>query len=93
MRRKRNLLFALGVVMLVVVPPAFAQGSGEEPVVDLMQFIPEQFRGDFADRNGDGIPDLGELPPEGVAGIWDDRLGEVTEEGFLEAVTGDFDPA
>ena len=91
MRRVRNLLLALGVVTLFTVPPALAQE--EEPVVDLMQFIPEQFRGDFADINGDGIPDLGALPPEGVAGIWDDRVGEVTEEGFLEAVSGEFDPA
>lgn len=91
MRRVRNLLLALGVVVLFVVPPALAQE--EEPVVDLFQFIPEQFRGDFADLNGDGIPDLGQLPPEGVAGIWDDRVGEVTEEGFLDAVSGEFDPA
>lgn len=89
MRRVRNLLLALAVLLLVTLPPAFAQE--EEPVVDLMEFIPEQFRADFSDRNGDGIPDLGELPPEGVAGIWDDRVGEVSEEGFLAAVSGSFD--
>ena len=39
MRRVRNLLLALGVVTLFTVPPALAQE--EEPVVDLMEFIPE----------------------------------------------------
>jgi hypothetical protein len=91
MRRMRNLLFALAVVVLVAVPPAFAQE--QEPVVDLMEFIPTQFRADFSDRNGDGIPDIGELPPEGIAGIWDDKIGEVSEEGFLAAVSGTFDPS
>jgi hypothetical protein len=88
MQRWRNLLLAVGLVALVTLPSvALAQ---EEPKVDLTQFIPEQFRADFVDRNGDGIPDLGQIPPEGVAGIWDDKLGEVTDEGFLAAVSGDF---
>ena len=43
----RNLLLALAAVVLVAVPPAFAQE--EEPVVDLMEFIPDQFRTDVAD--------------------------------------------
>ncbi len=86
MRRWRNLLLAMGLVALMAIPhTGFA---AEEPKVDLMQFIPEQFRADFVDRNGDGIPDLGTIPPEGVAGIWDDKVGEVTDEGFLAAVEG-----
>ena len=86
MQRWRNLLLVTGIVALVVFPSAAL--AQEEPQVDLMQFIPEQFRADFADRNGDGIPDLSSIPPEGVAGIWDDKVGEVTDEGFLGAVTG-----
>src|SRR3972149_11424807 len=74
---------------LLGVPPAFARE--EEPVVDLMEFSPDQFRTDVAELNGDGIPALGALPPEGIAGIWDDKVGEVSEEGFLAAVSGSFD--
>jgi len=85
MKRWLRLLLAMGVVGLVgVTPTAFAQEDGTQ--VDLMEFIPEQFRGNFEDRNGDGIPDLREVPPEGIAGIWDDSVGETSEEGFLEAV-------
>ncbi|MFH1105248.1 MAG: hypothetical protein V1757_09975 [Actinomycetota bacterium] len=90
MRRWRNLLLVMGLLALIVFPSAAL--AQEEPKIDLMQFIPEQFRADFADRNGDGIPDLGKIPPEGVAGIWDDKVGEVTDEGFLAAVSGDFNP-
>jgi len=84
MKRWRNLLLATGLLALTVQPAMVL--AQEESTVDLMQFIPEQFRADFADLNNDGIPDLGELPPEGVAGIWDDKVGEVTDEGFLAAV-------
>ena len=89
MTRWRNLLLVAGLLALTVSPgTALAQG---EPTVDLTQFIPEQFRADFADRNADGIPDLGAIPPEGVAGIWDDKVGEVTDEGFLAAVGSGFE--
>lgn len=90
-RRRRNLILAMGLLALVVAPAASAQdrvaGAEDQIVIDLLQFVPEQFRGDLIDRNGDGIPDLGEIPPEGTAGIWDDRVGEVTDEAFLLAVS------
>ena len=89
MKKWRDLLLVMGLATLIAVPSAAL--AQEEPQVDLMQFIPEQFRADFADRNADGIPDLGTIPPEGVAGIWDDKVGEVTDEGFLAAVSGNFD--
>lgn len=88
MQRWRNLLLVLGLLGLVVLPGAAV--AQEQPPVDLMQFIPEQFRADFADRNADGIPDLGTLPPTGVAGIWDDKVGEVSDDQFLAAVSGSF---
>jgi hypothetical protein len=84
-RRWRYLVLATGFVALLAVGPAASAGT--EPAIDLLQFIPEQFRADFVDRNGDGIPDLGEIPPEGTAGIWDDRVGAVTDEEFLTAVS------
>ncbi|WKZ82065.1 MAG: hypothetical protein QY307_08225 [Acidimicrobiia bacterium] len=93
MRRLGRLLLAIAMVVVVGVPQLALAQEDQEPVVDLMEFIPEQFRDDFTDRNGDGIPDIGELPPEGIAGIWDDKVGEVSEDGFLEAVSGDFDDA
>lgn len=91
MRRLGRLLLAIALVVMVGVPQLVLAQEDQEPVVDLMEFIPEQFRDDFTDRNGDGIPDIGELPPEGIAGIWDDKVGEVSEEGFLDAVSGEFD--
>ena len=91
MQRIRRLLVLLAAAALLGLPQMALAQQAQEPVVDLMEFIPEQFRADFADRNGDGIPDIGELPPVGIAGIWDDRIGEVTEEGFLAAVSGTFD--
>lgn len=84
-RRSRLLLIPLGLVLLTAGGPM--AGAGQEPQVDLSQFIPEQFRGDFVDLNGDGIPDLGALPPEGIAGIWDDKVGAVTDEDLLDAVS------
>jgi hypothetical protein len=84
-RRWRHLTLVLGLVALVAAGPAV--GAQDDIQVDLMEFIPEQFRGDFEDRNGDGIPDLGSLPPEGIAGIWDDRVGAIDEEAFLDAVS------
>jgi len=86
MRRWRNLLLAAGLVALMAIP--YTSAAAEEQQVDLMQFIPAQFQGDFADQNGDGIPDLGAIPPEGVAGIWDDKVGEVDDASFLAAVSG-----
>lgn len=84
-KRVSYLLFSLGLVLLVAAGPM--AGAQDEAKVDLMEFIPAQFQGDFADLNGDGIPDLGALPPEGVAGIWDNKVGAVTDEAFLDAVS------
>ena len=87
MKRWCNLLLAVGVFGLMAIAPlAAAGGSADEVVVDLFEFIPEQFRDDFEDRNADGIPDLKEVPPEGIAGIWDDQFGEVEENAFIAAV-------
>ncbi|MEX0826836.1 MAG: hypothetical protein WD184_08830 [Acidimicrobiia bacterium] len=87
MKRWRNLLLAVGLIMLIgAAPYATAQG---DPTIDLFEFIPEQFRDDFEDRNGDGIPDFKEVPPEGIAGIWDDAVGEVEDQAFLDAVGSD----
>jgi hypothetical protein len=84
-KRVAYLLFSLGLVLLVSAGPMV--GAQDEVQVDLMEFIPTQFQGDFVDLNGDGIPDLGALPPEGVAGIWDNKVGAVTDEAFLDAVS------
>jgi hypothetical protein len=77
-------LLAVGLIVLVGAAP-FATAQSD-PTVDLFEFIPEQFRDNFEDRNGDGIPDFKEVPPEGIAGIWDDSVGEVDDEAFLDAV-------
>jgi hypothetical protein len=87
-RRAMRFTTACALLLLVTAPAALA---GNEEQIDLMDFIPTQFQGDFVDINGDGIPDLGELPPEGIAGIWDDKIGAITDEEFLDAVSGDFD--
>jgi hypothetical protein len=85
-------VFTLGLALLLAAGPM--AGAQEEAQIDLIDFIPEMFRGDFVDLNGDGIPDLGQLPPEGVAGIWDDKVGAVTDEEFLTAVSSlNFDVA
>ena len=95
MKRWRNLLLAVGVVLLMVIGPiAWAGGSADEAQIDLFEFIPAQFRDQFEDRNDDGIPDFKEIPPEGIAGIWDDQVGEVDDQAFLDAVGSDsFDTA
>lgn len=90
MKRWRNSLLAVGLMTLVGAAP-FAMAQSE-PTIDLFEFIPEQFRDNFEDRNGDGIPDFKEVPPEGIAGIWDDSVGEVDDQAFLDAVgSGSFD--
>jgi hypothetical protein len=84
--RLRKLAILAAIFAMVAAPAALAQSGGDEPTVDLTQFIPEQFRDQFEDRNDDGIPDFKEVPPEGVAGIWDDQVGEVEDEAFIAAV-------
>ena len=84
MRRVARALLALGVVTVMLGGIALAQESGPA-VIDVSEFIS---RGDdFVDRNGDGIPDLGELA-EGFAGIWDEQVGERTPEDFERLVVG-----
>ena len=87
MRRLARALLALGVLTVMTGGIAFAQSSGAA-VIDVSEFIT---RGeDFVDRNGDGIPDLGELQ-EGFAGIWDEQVGERTEEDFERLVVNQVD--
>ena len=85
MRRTPRFMAALILFVLTATPAAVA---GTQDQIDLMDFIPTQFQQDFQDLNGDGIPDLGELSPEGIAGIWDDKIGAITDEEFLDAVSG-----
>lgn len=75
---------AAGALLLGVIAfPALAQEDGGQAVIDVSEFIT---RGtDFVDRNGDGVPDLGELA-EGWPGIWDDLVGAQTPEEFQELV-------
>ncbi len=88
MGRVARVLLATGVILLLTAGPALSQVS-QEPVVDLSQFM--TVSGDWADRNGDGIPDLpqegaDQAIPVGIAGIWDDAVGATTPEQFLAAV-------
>jgi len=80
MARIVRTLAAAMIVLGVAAVPALAQGAGDGvAVIDVGSFIT---RGDsFIDRNGDGVPDLGELS-EGFAGIWDDNVGARTPAEF-----------
>lgn len=86
MRRVVYVVLAAGMLIAMSAWPAFAGGGGGEPVIDPLDFIPVQFQGDFEDRNDDGIPDFKDIPPEGIAGIWADRIGALTPEEFLSRV-------
>jgi hypothetical protein len=89
-KRWRNLVLVVAVLGLMTITPlAVAGGDGGDAEIDLFEFIPAQFRDRFEDRNDDGIPDFREVPPEGIAGIWDDQVGEVDDDAFLAAVGGD----
>jgi hypothetical protein len=84
MARIGRAIAAMTLILGVTAAPALAQEDGSErAVIDVTPFLT---RGeDFADRNGDGIPDLGELG-EGTPGIWDDLVGAATPEEFEERV-------
>lgn len=86
MARIGRAVTAAALILGVVAAPALAaDGDGERAVIDVTQFLT---RGaDFEDRNGDGIPDLGELA-EGNPGIWDDLVGAATPEEFDGMVVG-----
>jgi hypothetical protein len=82
MSRAVRALLALGVIAAVTAGPALAQEGGGA-AIDVSEFIT---RGTgFEDRNGDGIPDLGDLA-EGIAGIWDEQVGDRTPEDFQALV-------
>lgn len=93
MGRAARALVAAGAVLLMAAGPALAR-QAREPVIDLSDFITADAASQWADRNGDHIPDVptegpqGGLPP-GAAGLWDDAIGATTPEEFLARV----DPA
>ena len=69
---------AVAILVLAIGAPGFAQ---EVAVIDVTEWVPETWE----DRNGDGVPDLGELE-EGIPGIWDDLEGAENEAEFLARV-------
>ena len=93
MGRAARVLLAAGVILLTTAGPALAQ-QDRPPVIDLTAFITLDSVAQWADRNGDHIPDIplegpeGDIPA-GIAGIWDDAIGATTGEEFLQRV----DPA
>lgn len=90
MGRAARVLLAAGAVLLMLTGPALAQ-QDREPVIDLSSFITLEAAAQWADRNGDHIPDMPvegaeEAIPEGIAGLWDDAIGALTAEQFLAGV-------
>lgn len=85
MGRTARMLSAAALVVIVTAAPAMAQ---ESAAVDVTGFVPAEFE----DVNGDGVPDLGALPP-GQHGIWDETVGALTPEEFFARVppAADFD--
>jgi hypothetical protein len=82
MNRFIRAFLALGVITVMTGGAAFAQ-EDDTGAIDVTEFIT---RGTgFEDRNGDGIPDMGELA-EGFAGIWDDQVAERTPDDFRRLV-------
>jgi len=87
MGRAARVLLAAGVILLMTAGPALAQ-QDRPPVIDLTDFITVADVAQWADRNGDHIPDIpqegaeGDIPV-GIAGIWDDAIGALTPEEFL----------
>ena len=78
MGRAARALLATGIIAVVTVGPSMAQS---DPAIDISQFVPAE----FTDVNGDGVPDLADLPP-GESGIWDDTVGALTEEEFFARI-------
>jgi hypothetical protein len=93
MGRAARALLAAGAVLLLAAGPALARQDGE-PAINLGDFITLEAANQWADRNGDYIPDIpvqgpqGEIPP-GAAGLWDDAIGATSPEDFVARV----DPA
>ncbi|MBS1195382.1 MAG: hypothetical protein H6R33_102 [Actinobacteria bacterium] len=90
MGRAARVLLAIGVILLLTAGPALAQ-QDRQPVIDLNDFITAEAVQQWADRNGDYIPDIPVEGPEGdipvgIAGIWDDAIGALTPEEFLGRV-------
>jgi hypothetical protein len=90
MGRAARALLATGVVLLMLAGPALAQ-EDREPTIDLTDYITLDSAAQWADRNGDHIPDMPvqgaeEEIPEGIAGLWDDAIGATTPEEFLARV-------
>jgi len=87
MGRTARVILAAGMILLMTAGPALAQ-QDRAPVIDLTDFITVDAVAQWADRNGDGIPDIpregaeGDIPV-GIAGIWDDAIGALTAEEFL----------
>ena len=76
--RAVRLLLASSIILVILAAPALAQ---QVAVIDISGFVPDN----FVDLNGDGVPDLGDLPP-GEHGIWDDTVGALTEEEFFARI-------
>jgi len=87
MGRTARVLLAAGVILLTTAGPALAQ-QDRPPVIDLSKYITLDSVAQWADRNGDHIPDIPLTGPEGdipvgIAGIWDDAIGALTADEFL----------
>ena len=87
MGRAARVLLAAGVILLMTAGPALAQ-QDRQPVIDLTKYITVDSVAQWADRNGDHIPDIPLAGPEGdipagIAGIWDDAIGALTADEFL----------
>jgi hypothetical protein len=90
MGRAARALLAAGAVLLTLAGPALAQ-EDQEPIIDLSDYITLGAVAQWADRNGDHIPDMpvegaDEQIPEGIAGLWDDAIGATTPEEFIAGV-------
>jgi hypothetical protein len=93
MGRAVRALLAAGAVLLMLAGPALAQ-EDREPIIDLSNYITLDAVAQWADRNGDHIPDMpvegtDKEIPEGIAGLWDDAIGATTPQDFIASV----DPA
>lgn len=90
MGRVARALLAAGAILLMTAGPALAQ-EDQEPSIDLSKYITLDAVAQWADRNGDHLPDMpvegpnGEIPV-GIAGLWDDAVGATTRDEFVAAV-------
>jgi hypothetical protein len=84
MGRAARAVLASAIIVVATAWPAMAQ---QVAVIDISGFVPA----DFQDVNGDGVPDLGDLPP-GERGIWDDTVGAKTPEEFFTQIDPGSEP-